>query len=175
MSGSGLGSYGFTGSWGVALSVPVQEDESPNLQVLDASSLALWMGDLDSDQESEMETKFLWYKISSENPWLSLVGHFVQRAVAERETQMRIDTCIVCQSHLWLYGHVAHFPDADYAHQIVSVRMEEPHEWRRPMGRPRALWLQQVDKHLKEMGMGQASAWGMERRRPLESRRKWMQ
>ena len=42
MFGSGLGSHGFTGSWGVALSIPVQ-DASPILQVLDASSLALWM------------------------------------------------------------------------------------------------------------------------------------
>ena len=33
------------------------------------------------------------------------------------------------------------------------------------MGRPRASWLQQVDRHLKEMGMGQASAWGMFKRR----------
>ena len=38
-----LGSHGFTGSWGVALPVPVQEDKSPSLQVLVASSLALWM------------------------------------------------------------------------------------------------------------------------------------
>ena len=45
-----------TGSWGVALPVPVREDESPSLQVLGASSLALWMRDLDSDQGSEMET-----------------------------------------------------------------------------------------------------------------------
>ena len=36
------------------------------------------------------------------------------------------------------------------------------------MGRPRSSWLQQVDRHLKEMGMGQASAWGMARWRPLE-------
>ena len=43
MSGSGLGSHGFTGSWGVALPVPVQEDESPNLQVLGAFILALRM------------------------------------------------------------------------------------------------------------------------------------
>ena len=28
------------------------------------------------------------------------------------------------------------------------------------MGRPRASLLQQVDRHLKEIGMGQASAWG---------------
>ena len=41
MSGSGLGSHGFTGSWGVALSVTVQEDDNPSLQVLAASSLAL--------------------------------------------------------------------------------------------------------------------------------------
>ena len=41
--GSVLGSHGVTGSWGVALPVPVQEDESLSLQVLGASSLALWM------------------------------------------------------------------------------------------------------------------------------------
>ena len=56
MSGSGLESHGFTGSFGVALSVPVREDESPSLWVLGASSLALWMRNLDSDQGSEMET-----------------------------------------------------------------------------------------------------------------------
>ena len=43
MSGSGRGSHGFTGSWGVALLVPVREDESPSLQDLGASNLALWM------------------------------------------------------------------------------------------------------------------------------------
>jgi len=32
--------------------------------------------------------------------------------------------------------------------------------------------LQQVDQHLKEMGMDQASAWGMAKRRPLEYRQK---
>ena len=87
-----------------------------------------------------------------------------------RETQMRFVTCIVRERQLRLYGHVAHFPDADPAHQILSVR--EPREWRRLTGQPHALWLQQVDQHLKEMGMGQASVWGMARRRPLEYRRK---
>ena len=43
MSGSGLGCHGLTGSLGVVLPVPVREDESPSLQVLGASSLALWM------------------------------------------------------------------------------------------------------------------------------------
>ncbi len=112
--------------------------------------------------------QFLWYQVSSENPWLSLVGLCVQRAVAE--TQMRFVTCIVREHQLRLYGHVARFPDADLAHQILSARKSR--EWRRPMGRPRASWLQQVDRHLKEMGMGQASAWGMARQRPLEYRQK---
>ena len=40
------------------------------------------------------------------------------------------------------------------------------------MGRLRASSLQQVDQHLKEMGMGQASAWGMARQRPLEESRR---
>ena len=39
----------------MALPVPVREDESPSLQVLGASSLALWMQDLDSDQGSEFK------------------------------------------------------------------------------------------------------------------------
>ena len=72
------------------------------------------------------------------------------------DTQMRFVTCMVPEHQLRLYGHVARFPDADPTDQILSAR--EPHEWRRPMGRPRASWLQQVDRHLKEMRMGQASA-----------------
>ena len=40
----------------MALPVPAWEDESLSLLVLGASSLALWMRDLDSDQGSETET-----------------------------------------------------------------------------------------------------------------------
>ena len=83
---------------------------------------------------------------------------------------MRFVTCIVRESQLRLYGQVARFPDVDPAHQILSAR--EPRVWRRPMGRPRASGLQQIDQHLKEMGRGQASAWGRARPRPLEYRRK---
>ena len=95
---------------------------------------------------------------------------FVSNERLLRETQMRFVTCTVREHQLQLYVHVARFPDADPAYQILSAR--EPREWRRPMGRTRASWLQQVDRHLKEMGMGQASARGMARRRPLEYRRK---
>ena len=86
---------------------------------------------------------------------------------------MRFVTCIVRERQLQLHGHVARFPDADPAYQILSAR--EPCEWMRPMSRPRASWLQQVDQHLKEMGMGQESAWGVARQRPLEYRGKWTQ
>ena len=91
---------------------------------------------------------------------------FVSNKRLLRETQTRFVTCIVHERHLRLYGHVARFPDADPAHQILSAR--EPREWRRQMGRPRSSWLQQVYQHLKEMGMGQASAWGMARWTLLE-------
>ena len=47
---------------------------------------------------------------------------------------------------------MARFPDADPVHQISLS--EERREWRRPMGRPLASWLQQVDWRLKEMGDG---------------------
>ena len=93
---------------------------------------------------------------------------FVSNERLLRETQMRFVTCIVCERQLRLYGHVARFPDADPAHQILSAR--ESREFRRPMGRPHASGLQQVDRHLKDMGMGQASAWGRARWRPLEYR-----
>ena len=79
---------------------------------------------------------------------------------------MRFVTCIVHECQLWLYGHVALFPDADPAYQILSAR--DLCEWRRPIGRPRASWLQQVDQNVKEMGMAQSSAWGVASRRPLE-------
>ena len=49
-----------------------------------------------------------------------------------RETQMRFVTCKVREHQLRLSGHVAHFPDADPAHQILSVR--ELLEWRWPVG-----------------------------------------
>jgi len=42
------------------------------------------------------------------------------------------------------------------------------------MGRPHASWLQLVDQHLKEMGMGQASAWWMARG-PWSTGGKWTQ
>ena len=64
---------------------------------------------------------------------------------------MRFVACIVCEHQLRLYRNVARFSDADPAHQTLPAR--EPHEWRRPMGRPRASSLQKVDQHLKEMGM----------------------
>ena len=94
---------------------------------------------------------------------------FVSNERLLRETQMRFVTCIVREHQLWLCGRVACFPDADPVHQIISTR--EPHESRRSIGWPHASWLQQVDQHLKEMGMGEASAWGMARWRPLESGR----
>ena len=57
---------------------------------------------------------------------------FVSNERLLRETQMRFVTCIVRERQLRLYGHVARFPDADPAHQILSVR--ERRERRRPMG-----------------------------------------
>ena len=81
---------------------------------------------------------------------------FVSNEQLLRETQMRFVTCIVHEHQLWLSGHVARFPAADPAHQILPAK--EIHEWRRPTCRPHAMELQQVDRHLKVLGMGQASA-----------------
>ncbi len=50
------------------------------------------------------------------------------------------------------------YPEADPAHQVVSVR--DNLEWRRPRGRLRNLWLEQVDRSCQEiLGMGKGPAW----------------
>ena len=56
---------------------------------------------------------------------------FVSNERLLREIQMSFVTCIVRERQLRLHGHVARFPDADPAHQILSAR--ESREWRRPM------------------------------------------
>ena len=146
----------------MALSVPLQEDESPSLQVLGASSVPLYI--LLYGCETWTLTRDLRQRLNSfgTRSLRRILSYrwsdFVSNEQLLRETQKRFVTCIVHERQLLLSGHVARFPDADHAHQIVSAR--EPREWRRPMGRPRASWLQQVDRYLKEIGMGQASAWG---------------
>ena len=59
-------------------------------------------------------------------------SEFVSNERLLRETQMRFVSCIVRERQLRLYGHAAHFPDADPAHQILSAR--EPREWRKLNG-----------------------------------------
>ena len=100
-------------------------------------------------------------------------SYFVSNERLLRESQMRFVTCIVREHLLRLCHHVAHFPDADPAYKILSER--EPREWRRLMGRPHASWLQQVDWHLSEMGMGQISAWGMPNEGSRSTGGKWTQ
>ena len=90
---------------------------------------------------------------------------FVSNERLLRETQMRFVTFIVRERQLRLYGHVARFPDADPAHQILSAR--ESREWRRPM--------QQVDRHLKEMGMARYLPGGWPDRGPWSTGGKWTQ
>ena len=53
-------------------------------------------------------------------------SNFLSNERLPRETQMRFVTCIVRECQLRLYGHVARFPDADTAHQVLSAR--EPRE-----------------------------------------------
>ena len=109
--------------------LPVQEDKSPSLQVLGASSLAIrcetWT--LTSDLRQRLNSfgsrslrRILGYH------WLD----FVSNEWLLRETQIKFVTCIVRERQLQLYGHVARFPDADPAHPILSAR--EPGDWRRP-------------------------------------------
>ncbi|XP_045129087.1 uncharacterized protein LOC123514896 [Portunus trituberculatus] len=64
---------------------------------------------------------------------------FVSNQRLLHETDSRPITSIVNQCQLQLYGHVAHYLEADPAYQVVSKR-DNP-AWKRPMGRPQNSWL----------------------------------
>ena len=119
MSGLVLGSHGFTGLWGVVLSVPVQEDKSLGLQVFGASILLYGC-------ETWTLTRDLRRRLNSfgARSLRRIVSYhwsdFLSNERLLRETQMRFVTCIVREHQLWLHGHVARFPDTEPAHQILS-------------------------------------------------------
>ena len=58
-----------------------------------------------------------------------------------RETESWPITSIVRKRQLRLYGHEAHYPEADPGHWVVSEK-DNP-EQRKPRGRPQSSWLGQ--------------------------------
>ncbi|XP_070000290.1 uncharacterized protein [Penaeus vannamei] len=65
-----------------------------------------------------------------------------------RETGTGPVTYTLRDRQLRLHGHLASFPQADPAHQVVSVR--DNLGWRRPVGRHRKSWLGQIDQTCRE-------------------------
>ena len=58
-------------------------------------------------------------------------------------------SCVTCQirlRQLRSFGHVMRFPSSDPANKILSAG--EPKGWRRPAGRPRKRWLEQLEENL---------------------------
>ena len=119
MSGSSLRSHGFTGSWGVALSILVQEDESPSFQVLPVFIYGCETCTLTRDLRQRLHcfgTRSLRRILC--NHW----SEFVSNERLLKETQMSIVACNVWERQLLLCGDVDHFPHTDPAHQILSAR-----------------------------------------------------
>jgi hypothetical protein len=95
---------------------------------------------------------------------------FVPNQRLLRETGMRLATCLIMERKLRFFGHVARFSPADPTYQILSAKVSG--EWKRPRGRPRATWLQQIDSHCQELGIGRELAWGLAKSDPDGWRRK---
>ena len=96
---------------------------------------------------------------------------FVSNQRLLRETESRPITSIVRQRQLRLYGHVARFPEADPAYQVLFVPNNP--EWVRPRGRPRRSWLEQIDQSCRELlTMGREPARRLARDDPGEWRRR---
>ena len=102
MSGFGLASHGFNGSWGVVLPVPVQKDKSLRFRSLVLPVLLYgcetWTLTRDLRQRlNNFGTRSLRRILGSH--W----SDFVSNERLLRETQMRFVTCIVHEHQLWLY------------------------------------------------------------------------
>ena len=65
---------------------------------------------------------------------------------------MRYVTFTIRERQLRLFGHFARLPEADPARQVLYTR--EPTNWRRRRGRAGACWVEQMDRHCPELGMG---------------------
>ncbi len=86
------------------------------------------------------------------------------------ETGSRFVTRIVLERQPRQYGHVAHLPDLDPAHMILSVR--DNSEWRRPRGRPRNSWQGKIDRSCRDLlGMDREAAWRLFRKDRIGWRR----
>ena len=96
---------------------------------------------------------------------------FVSNERLLKETRIRFVTCIFRERPLQLYGHVAHFPDADPAHQILSAK--EPREWRRPMAQPRTCGCSRLISISRRWGWARHLPGGGQKEAP--GSRKWMQ
>ncbi len=87
------------------------------------------------------------------------------------ETGSRPITFMVLERQLRLYGHVACYTEVYSAHRVESVR-DNP-VWRRPRGRPKLSWLEQVDESCQELlWMGKGPAWKLARRNSRVWRRR---
>ena len=103
---------------GCGASGPCQEDES-GLQVLSVLLYGCETWTLTGELRQQLNSfgtrslrRILGYH------WSDFV--FNERLL--KEIQMRFVCCIVREHQLRMYGHVARFPDADPAHQILSAR-----------------------------------------------------
>ena len=82
------------------------------------------------------------------------------RVSNQRVLEMAGMSCVTCQIRLRQlrnYGHVMRFPPTDPAHRILCAG--EPRGWRRPVGRPRKRWLEQLEENLVNVSVsGRAAA-----------------
>ena len=78
----------------------------------------------------------------------------------QRVLEMAGMSCVTCQirlRQLRSFGHVMRFPPTDPAFRILSAG--EPKGWKRPQGRPRKRWLEQLEENLVNVRVtGLASA-----------------
>ena len=59
---------------------------------------------------------------------------------------------------------MAHLLTTNPAYQLLSAKI--PAAWKRPRGRPRATWLQEINGYYQELGIGRERAWGLVKRDP---------
>jgi len=80
--------------------------------------------------------------------------HVINLEVQHRMGQPPVTVKVVTR-RLSLFGHIAHAdPAEDHVCALSACVDVPPKDWKWPQGRPRHMWLQMVEQHLRPQHLG---------------------
>jgi len=116
---------------------------------------------VDNAQSRQWQDPVFSHAGTSSYPWYQMVWQGIQRSSQwENETTRRAVS--YCWQTLFIIGHICRLPENTPASQALQLSIEAhtgtppAADWKRPPGRPRRNWLQQVEE---DIGLSVGAAW----------------